>query len=232
MTIRAKECHLALNLLEKLNRGELDEIAQPFDEKKELELKSFSERLDFEDGSILSGHSFGGGTVVKALAENDRFKAAFCFDSWLFPIRNEIENLSKKIVEEEKNLFFLNYEKFQWKKNLVDMTPFERSLGSNFPSSNVATVKKAIHYSSTDLPTIFSGSNIKYVLNVLEWLSSRNSSGDESEVLKPEQVLTLSQKLFLNYISVIREEKGKENEFKQAFNVINEHIIWKTHYMD
>ena len=157
MTIRAKECLESLKLLSGLNLGQgLDQIFKPFDLDDQVALSSMKGRLDLER-TYIAGHSFGGGTVVKALGEdNSAFKCGACFDSWMYPVKDEIKELSQ--AKNPTPLLFINYEKFQWRKNLVNMRNFETD-------DNVWTVKKATHYVASDLPTIINGSLLRKVVH-------------------------------------------------------------------
>ena len=40
---------------------------------------------------LLAGHSLGGASVVLALASHPTFHAAIALDSWLFPLRQELD---------------------------------------------------------------------------------------------------------------------------------------------
>ena len=79
------------------------------------------------------------------------FKKAILFDSWMFPIREEAENLaSKRDIKSE--LLFINCQRFQGASNLRTMNHFEQT--DNSGSSNVITLRDAMHYAPCDIPTV------------------------------------------------------------------------------
>ena len=80
------------------------------------------------------------------------FKKAILFDSWMFPIREEAEILaSKRDIKSE--LLFINCQRFQGTRNLQTMNHFEQT--DNSGSSNVITLRDAMHYAPCDIPTVF-----------------------------------------------------------------------------
>ena len=67
---RAKECSMALDVLNNLNTGL--PVSNLMDTSK-LPLNTFSGLLDLNRVSV-AGHSFGGASVITAMAKDRRFK--------------------------------------------------------------------------------------------------------------------------------------------------------------
>ena len=53
------------------------------------------------------------------------FKKAICFDAWMFPLREEAENLASQREDIRNEILFINCQRFQGKKNLQTMSHFE-----------------------------------------------------------------------------------------------------------
>ena len=114
---RASEASFALNVLEEINIGNLDNAW--IQNMSEGEVNTF--RTDLKDSMnidmvVMSGHSMGGATTVLSLATDTRFKIGVALDSWMFPLREEKLNYSSP-----GNLLFVNCEKFQETENLEVM---------------------------------------------------------------------------------------------------------------
>lgn len=273
---RARECQTVLDVLQRLNQYKHDGVVKkPFDPTNAFNLDSLHQRIDLESGVAIAGHSFGGASTIKALMakEGDLFKAGFCFDSWMFPIREEAPNLASV----GKPLFFINYEKFQWRRNLQTMRNFERPLSDHSSSitsssssssalpvnsqssTNVITIKKAIHYVATDLPLVLSSSYLKYPLGMLEWLSSlrlpsfRTSSSvslpayspdgdssvrDEKNLLGPLDGLVLSLDLFTAFLGHCFPSRTSTQDHETRPNLVQQiadnrtHLIHGTQFLD
>jgi len=177
VTQRVEECEKCFRLLQ--NISQQNETATPwrlFQPSKEF-LESISKTsLDIENGCLISGHSFGSATAVKAMYTSKiddnqfMFKKAILFDSWMFPIREEAENLaSKRDIKSE--LLFINCQRFQGASNLRTMNHFEQTDNSG-ESSNVITLRDAMHYAPCDIPTVFMGS---YARLPFSWLFRMNN---------------------------------------------------------
>ena len=128
---RVDECVQTLELVECLNQGGTVDFVHHIPTQEFLE--SFKFKI-YTEKTVVSGHSFGGATTVKAVmsasgTQKSKFKFGVAFDSWMLPIRDEIEDLTKANPSEERQLFFLNYEKFQWPKNLINMGKFQQTIG-------------------------------------------------------------------------------------------------------
>jgi len=151
---RANEASAALNILEEINKGNLDNawIQNMSEGEKETFRKEIKDSMSLET-VVIGGHSFGGATTVLSLATDPRFKVGLALDSWMFPIREETLNYTSP-----GNLLFINCEKFQGAKNLETMKKYEGSL-DNEVESNVLTILKATHYAPTDIPIIMEGSS-------------------------------------------------------------------------
>ncbi|XP_059086199.1 platelet-activating factor acetylhydrolase-like [Tigriopus californicus] len=281
---RARECQTVLDVLQSLNQEKQDGVVKkPFDPRDAFSLGSLYQRIDLEGGVAIAGHSFGGASTIKALMakEGELFKAGFCFDSWMFPIREEAPDLA--IVG--KPLFFINYEKFQWRRNLQTMRNFERPLpdsigvlarpssvsssacppSSSLPvnsqsSTNVITIKKAIHYVATDLPLVLSSSYLKYPLGILEWLSSlrfprfrsgsssslpaysphgdSSSVSDEKTPLGPLDGLALSIDLFTAFLGDCFHSRTSKEDHETRHNLFHKvadnraYLIHGTRFLD
>lgn len=196
---RAGEASYALNILEEINQGKLDNTW--IQNMSEGEIDTF--RNEVKDSmnlnmAVIGGHSFGGATTTLCLATEPRFKAGVALDSWMFPLREEKLNYTSP-----GNLLFLNCEKFQGTKNLETMRTYEGSL-DNEVESNVLTVLKATHYAPTDIPIIMEGSSASSLYRMI------GGGGETTEGLSNWDTLLLFSDLFHSWI---QKCLGLENTF-------------------
>ena len=214
-----------------------------------FDLSSLEGSLDLSDGAIVTGHSFGGATAVKALQTHNCFSLGFCLDAWMFPIKFEAKEL--KTAGGEKPLAFVNYEKFQWINNLKTMRNFEGSLnlsdengvGENdsLLKSNVYTIKQAIHYTASDLPTLFEGSYLSYPLSCLAWLTGKKSGAEgnaDSASLSPQQAHSASVDLMLSFVKSVNTPSSLSlllrgtKDFAARLSDYRSCLIWGTEFME
>jgi len=151
---RTREVRACLDSLQALDDGSAEKelFINPVEGVTEdVHMDVFKGKLCTEK-PVVAGHSMGGATTIRTLAEDPRFVAGVAFDSWQYPVRDDEVNLDRS------NLLFVNCEKFQSKTNLGRMTKFETKLEKLGPvSSNVVNLRGAYHYASTDLNVILQG---------------------------------------------------------------------------
>ncbi|XP_077985371.1 platelet-activating factor acetylhydrolase-like [Glandiceps talaboti] len=139
---RALECSRVLDVLEGLNNG--DDIDNVLDRNSNLE--QFKGRLDNKRVAVV-GHSFGGGTTIQTLYQDQRFRCAIGLDSWIFPL--DVKSIAKSI---QQPFLLINDERFQWAGNIVRMN---RLLLRDAPSQRkLITIMGTDHDNQTDLPLI------------------------------------------------------------------------------
>ncbi len=217
VTVRANECSQAVTVLSRLNEGDLEGIVKPFDDQERpFHLRTFRGRMALDKGVILAGHSFGGATVVKAMSDphirRPDFSAGFCLDAWMYPLRKEVASLAA--ADGGRTLAFLNYEDFQWRKNLEAMRHFEQKLQFGGQTAddestvdiNVHTVRGATHYSASDIPAVFAGTYLRFPLAVMAWVGrmlgrgGSNLADEDDTKLGPQQSLEISVDLFTAFL--------------------------------
>jgi len=150
---REKEVIQTLESIEDIDKGQNTEQYFYNLETKPGMLPSldwFKGLIDTEN-VIISGHSMGGATTVRCLANHDqRFIAGVALDSWMFPVRQE------KSLQNPQKLIFVNFERFQGDQNLKTMQRYETEV-SGTQDSNVITIRNARHYACTDILITFQG---------------------------------------------------------------------------
>ena len=159
---RAKEVSYTLDILDQMNKGELDNAW--LQNMTETEIETFRTHIKGGinlDQAAVCGHSFGGATTTLSMATDQRLKAGVALDSWMFPIREEKLNYTSP-----GNLLFINCEKFQGVNNLTTMKTYEGSLDNEI-ESNVVTVTNATHYAPTDIPIIMEGSSASSLFHMI-----------------------------------------------------------------
>ncbi|KAK7077113.1 Platelet-activating factor acetylhydrolase [Halocaridina rubra] len=135
--VRVEESIRALNVLEKLEKGEItNELPSQFD------LQQLKGRLDLSQ-PIMSGHSFGGGTTICTLAKDKRFKVGVALDPWMFPIKGEVETICKDVTQP---LICISTEAFQADVNLKAMGKL------NAETTTFVTIKGTVHQNQCDTP--------------------------------------------------------------------------------
>ncbi|CAL4130997.1 unnamed protein product, partial [Meganyctiphanes norvegica] len=169
--VRVEESIRTLDVLEKLNIGGLkDELESGFD------LSQLVGRLDLSQ-VVMSGHSFGGGTTINTLAKDKRFKIGVALDPWLFPIKDDIEDIGPKVSQP---LICISTERFQTKANLSAM--------NNLPeeTANFVTIKGTVHQNQADTPFV-----LNYIGRVI---------GGTSSTLDPHVAMDINNNLALRFI--------------------------------
>jgi len=218
---RVKECVQVLDLMERLNRGESEEFHH-FVPSQEF-LDSLKSKLDTNQ-PVISGHSFGGATMVKALLEkNSKFKIGLGLDTWTYPVKGEdSDNLAANLnsgqqSSDKPKLLFINCEKFQGESNLATMSKFEFPI-SDTMETNVLTLKNAVHYAPTDIPTIFMGSYARKPFEFIFGSGKQQQSAEEA--LNVEEQLEAFKdlsKAFLTY-STASASHSADSPSPQAIN--------------
>merc|ERR1711915_880017 len=121
---KAKEVSYTLDILDQMNKGELDNAW--LQNMTETEIETFRTHIKGGinlDQAAVCGHTWGGATTTLSMATDQRLKAGVALDSWMFPIREEKLNYTSP-----GNLLFINCEKFQGVNNLTTMKTYEGSL--------------------------------------------------------------------------------------------------------
>ncbi|XP_077985870.1 platelet-activating factor acetylhydrolase-like [Glandiceps talaboti] len=136
---RAEECQKALNLLEKLNRGE--SVTNLLD-RHSNHLEQFKGRFDLNRVAV-AGHSFGGATSVQTLEKDSRFKCAVAMDIWMVPLEKTLAPSIKQPI------LFINTESFQWPGNIARM---KRYIPDDVDQSErkMITILGTVHQSQAD----------------------------------------------------------------------------------
>ncbi|XP_072049777.1 platelet-activating factor acetylhydrolase 2, cytoplasmic-like isoform X2 [Amphiura filiformis] len=145
VTQRAEECTLALNLMEKLNKGE--EIINAMN--NELNTAMFKDKFDMDKVAI-AGHSFGGATSLVSLVNDDRFKFGVIFDAWLYPIeRSMYPSITKPLL-------FINTETFHWQGNIARMHRMVDDFEKPTDDRRVITILGTCHQNQSDFSLLVS----------------------------------------------------------------------------
>ncbi|XP_037698758.1 platelet-activating factor acetylhydrolase isoform X2 [Choloepus didactylus] len=144
---RAKECSQALNLILAIDHGKPAENVLDL----EFDVKQLKDSID-RNKIAISGHSFGGATVIQALSEDQRFRCGIALDAWLFPLGDEV------YTRIPQPLFFINSEKFHHFQNTTKMGNFflpdkERKM---------ITLRGAVHHNFDDF-TFTTGKIVGYI---------------------------------------------------------------------
>lgn len=95
------------------------------------------------------------------------FKKALLYDTWMFPLRYEAEQLSKE--GQASCVHFINCERFQGLKNIETMRHFEKD-------GNIVTLRDTQHYAPCDIPTVMMGSWLKKPFSMLFRLEDPTSA--------------------------------------------------------
>lgn len=86
----------------------------------------------------------------------------------MYPIKKQLLELSEAVGSSKEKLSFINYERFQWRRNLDYIRHFETS-------SNVVTLRDAVHYVASDVPYMVENSMLKHLLGLMEWFKRKPS---------------------------------------------------------
>lgn len=132
---RADECSRLLDVLTNIDKGISVRNCLGF----HFNLKQFKDRLDLSRVAF-AGHSFGGSTLVPALGNDERFKVGLMLDAWMHPLN---QDFCDKVTQP---VLIINFEKFQWKKNVEQMEWMEH----NGAVRDIITLKGACHQAISD----------------------------------------------------------------------------------
>ncbi|XP_076306900.1 platelet-activating factor acetylhydrolase 2, cytoplasmic-like [Tachypleus tridentatus] len=135
---RARDCSHALDILEDLNVGR--QIKNILDHHFDSAL--FQGTMNLSKAAV-AGHSFGGSSVILALAMELRFKLGLALDCWMYPLK-ENQDLFSMVTQP---ILFINMEKFQTWENLNVM----KNLESEEIERKVVTIKGTVHKNQTDI---------------------------------------------------------------------------------
>jgi len=148
------------------------------------------------------------------------FKRAVLYDAWMFPLRKEADELTVNGVKSEA--LFVNCQKFQGLKNLETMHAFETNIDE---MSNVLTLRDAMHYAPTDIPTVFLGSWARLPFSWLFRMSSSDpspTSGEGPAPLPASKSVEVCSELGLRFLS---------NNLKTYVEKIQRFVIHGTDYI-
>ena len=111
----------------------------------EADLTIFKDTMDLSS-PVMAGHSFGGATTLMALAADERFKVGIVLDGWLFPIRDNIDLVSKV----KQPVMFVNTESFLNEDNLKKMETFAEAKSERL----CYYIQGSVHQNHIDAPFI------------------------------------------------------------------------------
>nr|XP_061843370.1 platelet-activating factor acetylhydrolase-like [Nerophis lumbriciformis]XP_061843371.1 platelet-activating factor acetylhydrolase-like [Nerophis lumbriciformis] len=107
VTQRADECVRALSRLADIDSGlPVQNVLQT-----QFDWTTLQNSMDLSKVAVI-GHSFGGATVLEALAKETQFKCGVALDAWMFPLKDDTFPRIKQPV------FFINSWSFQWPENV------------------------------------------------------------------------------------------------------------------
>jgi len=139
---RASELQRVIDLLAKINAGEIVENIVTDDLSPEMELSSIKSCMDLENNLFLLGHSFGGSSIM--LVKDPSVKNVLALDPWMFPVsRYSFELTSPTVV--------VNTEKFLNENNLKVV----RRASTSNENVQFRVTKSGVHLSPTDVPSVF-----------------------------------------------------------------------------
>ncbi|VDP18085.1 unnamed protein product, partial [Soboliphyme baturini] len=137
-----------------------------------LQFKVTIDSFDFDRTAII-GHSFGGATVIGALAESEAFKVGVVLDGWMFPLSADVYSRVPQPI------LFLNSDSFQWKDNIDCMRQLY--------SSDVERTMGSVHQSHSD-----------FTFLVNQWIGRRlNIRG----TIEPMLCAEISGRLSISFLS-------------------------------
>ncbi|XP_014662114.1 PREDICTED: platelet-activating factor acetylhydrolase-like isoform X1 [Priapulus caudatus] len=141
--IRANEVKKAYDLLRDLNLGRhiLNQCDPSFSTAQ------FADVLDMQSGCGVMGHSFGAATIIKAMAEDKRFRVGVALDAWMFPLAEECYE------HVDQPLLFINSEEFQWKENVLKIL----KLDTGNEDRKMITIRGTVHQSVSDFSLMIRG---------------------------------------------------------------------------
>ncbi|XP_008050237.1 platelet-activating factor acetylhydrolase [Carlito syrichta] len=147
---RAKECSQALDLILDIDRGR--PVKNVLD--SEFDLEQLKDSIDRAKIAVI-GHSFGGGTVVQALSEDQRFRCGIALDAWMFPLGDEVYSRFPQ------PLFFINSERFQYPANIIRM----KKCFLPGRERKMITIRGSVHQNFADF-TFATGKIIGYIFTL------------------------------------------------------------------
>ncbi|XP_019713597.1 platelet-activating factor acetylhydrolase isoform X1 [Hippocampus comes] len=180
---RADECILALQKLTEINAG----VPMQNVLHTQFDWKTLENSIDLGRVAVM-GHSFGGATVIEALAKEVKFKCAVALDAWMFPLKDET------LPQVNQPIFFVNSEKFQWAENIKRI----KKLDSSDIERKMVTIRGTVHQSFPDF-TFLTGDLIGKLMKL---------KGD----LDPEIGIDLSNKASLAFL---QRHLDLEKDFNQ-----------------
>uniref|UniRef100_A0A8C5I3U1 Platelet-activating factor acetylhydrolase n=1 Tax=Gouania willdenowi TaxID=441366 RepID=A0A8C5I3U1_GOUWI len=186
---RADECILALDKLIEINSG----IAVNNVLQTQFDWTSLENSIDLCRIAVM-GHSFGGATVIEALAKEVKFKCGVALDSWMFPLVDEM------FPQVKQPIFFINSEKFQWAANISRM----KKLDSTEIQRKMITIRGTVHQSFPDF-TFLTGHCIGKLMKL---------KGE----INPELAIDLCNKATLAFL---QRHLGLEKNFNQWDHLID-----------
>ncbi|XP_061741827.1 platelet-activating factor acetylhydrolase isoform X2 [Nerophis ophidion] len=132
---RADECIRALNRLVDINSGlPVQNVLQT-----QFDWTTLQNSMDLSKVAVI-GHSFGGGTVLEALAKETQFKCGVALDAWMLPLKDDTFPGIKQPI------FFINSWGFQWAENVKRI---ETLLAAD-ARRKMITIRGTVHQSFPD----------------------------------------------------------------------------------
>ncbi|XP_071451370.1 platelet-activating factor acetylhydrolase-like [Hetaerina americana] len=151
--LRSEELIRALNLLEKINVGEMDDndnILHADYAGMEFRISQMKGRLNLTSPAII-GFSFGGPSALTAVKKDSRFRRGIALDVWMFPIKEKIEEIGQALVASQSSddpkckLLFINSETFHNDINLKAMKTLLDVMNGGSNAPHVTTIKGTTH---------------------------------------------------------------------------------------
>lgn len=162
---RSQELIKALNVLEKINSGELgdqDNLLHADYSGKEFNVSQLKGRLDFTYPAVI-GYSFGGPSALLAIKKDSRFRQAVGLDVWMFPIKEEVEETGKAIApnpysaEPNCKMYFINSQTFHNAINVKTLNKLLSAMKGNSSEAKgpeVVTIRGTTHEHLCDWPLL------------------------------------------------------------------------------
>ncbi|XP_061890036.1 platelet-activating factor acetylhydrolase [Entelurus aequoreus] len=189
VTQRADECVRALSRLADIDSGlPMQNVLQT-----QFDWTTLQNSMDLSKVAVI-GHSFGGATVLEALAKETQFKCGVALDAWMLPLKNDTFPGIKQPV------FFINSWSFQWAENVKRI---EMLLAAD-TRRKMITIRGTVHQSFPDF-TFVTRECIGKLMKL---------RGD----LDPEMAINLSNKATLAFL---QRHLGLEKDFDQWDRLID-----------
>ncbi|XP_053646031.1 platelet-activating factor acetylhydrolase isoform X3 [Cherax quadricarinatus] len=199
--IRVEESIRALNVLEMLNEGKVkNELSSDFD------LQQLHGHLDLTY-PIMTGHSFGGVTAISTLAKDKRFKVGVALDPWMFPIKDEVDNIGPNVTQP---LMCISTEAFQSIANLQAMGKLNKT------TTEFITIKGTVHQNQCDTPFL-----VGHIGRVFVGASSP---------LDPQTAMDINNRLMLNFIAKHIGDQGTTiNTYVPYLEIQQDNMVYGLH---